>query len=112
MNALALLRGLEAPVRIVVANNDGGGIFELLPQARQIRRGEFEAAFGTPLGIQFEHVAAAHGLRYRRVEKLSELADAAAETALIEVPVSRASNASLRRRLSDAASAAVARALS
>ena len=45
------------------------------------------------------------------MEKLTDLAAAGAETGLIEVPVSRASTASLHRRLSDAASAAVARAL-
>ena len=111
-NGLALVREIESPLRIVVANNDGGGIFELLPQAGQIGRAEFEAAFGTPLGIEFERLAALHGIPYRRVEKLAELGEAAAETALIEVPVSRTSTVSLHRRLGDAASAAVARALS
>ncbi len=52
MNALATLRHAEAPVRIVVLNNDGGGIFEFLPQAGQVDRDEFEALLGTPVGLR------------------------------------------------------------
>ena len=54
-----------APVRIVVINNDGGGIFEFLPQAEQIDRDEFEAMLGTPLGLDPERVAELHGIAHR-----------------------------------------------
>ena len=37
-------------MRIVVINNDGGGIFEFLPQAEQLDGDEFEALLGTPTG--------------------------------------------------------------
>ena len=77
MNGLAALRDADAPVRIVVLNNDGGGIFEFLPQARQIDRDEFEALLGTPLEIDPERIAAAHGVPYARVEDLGELDRAA-----------------------------------
>jgi 2-succinyl-5-enolpyruvyl-6-hydroxy-3-cyclohexene-1-carboxylate synthase len=109
MNALAILRDVEPPVRIVVANNDGGGIFDFLPQADQVSRDEFEALLGTPLGIDLERVAAVHGLRYERIEQLRQLPDAAGDDAvLIDVPVlERRANADLHRRLSDVAVSAV-----
>ncbi len=109
MNGLAALRGVDAPVRIVVLNNDGGGIFEFLPQAAQIDRGEFEALFGTPLGLDLEHVAALYELSYARIADLAELAEAPREgTALIEIPVDRRTNVELHRRIAARAADALA----
>ena len=68
MNGLAAARAARLPLRIVVLNNDGGGIFEFLPQADQIERGEFEALFGTPLGARPGEIAALHGLRHQRID--------------------------------------------
>ena len=50
LGSLAALREAQAPVRIVVVNNDGGGIFGFLPQADELDRHEFEALLGTPRG--------------------------------------------------------------
>jgi 2-succinyl-5-enolpyruvyl-6-hydroxy-3-cyclohexene-1-carboxylate synthase len=92
-NGLALLRHATEPVRIVCLNNDGGGIFEFLPQAGQVSREEFEAVFGTPLGLDLSKLAALHGIEHRRVSALDELASAGvAGHVLIEVPVDRAAN--------------------
>ena len=97
MNALAALRHADVPVRIVVVNNDGGGIFEFLPQAGQIDREEFEGVLGTPLGLEPERVAALHGIDYARLDALDELAGVAAGTALVEVRTDRAENLALHR---------------
>jgi len=104
MNGLALTRHATAPLRIVVLNNDGGGIFEFLPQADQIERHEFEALFGTPVGLEISRVAALHGLRYERVDDLEALGAAAGrpEPTLIEIPVDRRKNVELHRRLAAA----------
>ena len=108
MNGLATLRHAEAPVRIVVLDNDGGGIFELLPQAEQLEREEFEALFGTPLGLDAAAIAALHGIPHRRVESLDDLARAGSDgTALIEVPVNRRRDAELRVRIHQAVASAV-----
>ena len=110
-NALAALRHAAAPVRIVVLNNDGGGIFEHLPQADQLEREEFEAILGTPLGFDVAALAAAYGVPHRRVESLDELGRAASEgTGVIEIPIDRRANVETRKRLTDAAVAAVERA--
>jgi 2-succinyl-5-enolpyruvyl-6-hydroxy-3-cyclohexene-1-carboxylate synthase len=111
-NGLAALREASAPVRIVVLNNDGGGIFEFLPQADLVEREEFEALFGTPLGLDVARLAALHGLPHRRAGRLEEVADAlAAGTALIEIATERRANVGLHRRITAAATAAVEREL-
>jgi 2-succinyl-5-enolpyruvyl-6-hydroxy-3-cyclohexene-1-carboxylate synthase len=114
MNALAILREEpRVPVRIVVLNNDGGGIFEFLPQANQVAREEFEAIFGTPLGLDLERVADLYGLRFLRAENLAALDDATDdESLLIEVPEpDRRRNVEVHRGLADAAATAVLKAL-
>jgi 2-succinyl-5-enolpyruvyl-6-hydroxy-3-cyclohexene-1-carboxylate synthase len=108
MNGLAVLREVETPVRIVVLNNDGGGIFEFLPQAGQIEREEFEALFGTALGLDLERVAAVHDVPYARIAALDELeAVARAEAGLVEVPIDRRANVELHRRIAERAAEAV-----
>ena len=52
---------------LVVVNNDGGGIFSTLEQAAFT--GSFERLFGTPHGAGLEHLAAAFGLPYQRLEQ-------------------------------------------
>jgi 2-succinyl-5-enolpyruvyl-6-hydroxy-3-cyclohexene-1-carboxylate synthase len=113
MNALAALPRGGPPIRIVVLDNDGGGIFEFLPQAGQVDRDEFQALFATPLGLDAARVAALYGLPHRRVERLEDLALAAAAAGptLIEVPSRRRANVELHRRLTDAAVGAVERSL-
>ena len=103
MNGLAILRHADADVRIVVVNNDGGGIFGFLPQADEIDRHEFETLLGTPLGLEIERVARLFGLGYGRIDDLGELADATREPGLVEVRVDRAANVELHRRLTEAA---------
>ncbi|MDX6585669.1 MAG: 2-succinyl-5-enolpyruvyl-6-hydroxy-3-cyclohexene-carboxylate synthase [Solirubrobacterales bacterium] len=99
-NGLALLRHAPAPVRIVCLNNDGGGIFEFLPQASQVTREEFEAVFGTPLGLDLSKLAALHGIEHRRIAGLDELAGAGASGhVLIEVPVDREKNVAVHEAL-------------
>src|SRR5690606_405141 len=107
-NGLAALRDCEVPVRIVCLNNDGGGIFEFLPQAGQVSRTEFEAIFGTPVGLDVERLAALHGLAYRRVERPEALAGLPREHLIAEVRVDRASGPEIRRRLWERASTALA----
>ena len=52
LGGLAALREVSTPVRIVVIDNDGGGIFHFLPQESALDGEEFEALLGTPRGIE------------------------------------------------------------
>jgi 2-succinyl-5-enolpyruvyl-6-hydroxy-3-cyclohexene-1-carboxylate synthase len=51
----------DIDLRIVVIDNDGGGIFSFLPQASAIDDGRFERIFGTPHGVDIAALAAVHG---------------------------------------------------
>lgn len=61
-SALIGLAGREVGLRMVVIDNDGGGIFSFLPQAQQLDPERFELLFGTPHGTDLAGLAAAHGL--------------------------------------------------
>jgi 2-succinyl-5-enolpyruvyl-6-hydroxy-3-cyclohexene-1-carboxylate synthase len=70
LGALVTAR-LHAPnLLVVLVNNDGGGIFSLLPQARTAAPGaglpvHYEELFGTPHGIELGPIVEAFGFRYR-----------------------------------------------
>ena len=76
-DANGLLIGPDEPrpgnLTIVVANDDGGGIFEALEPGADNLRGAFERVFGTPHGVDVEKLAEAYGADYRRADTLAEL---------------------------------------
>jgi 2-succinyl-5-enolpyruvyl-6-hydroxy-3-cyclohexene-1-carboxylate synthase len=93
---------------LVVANNDGGGIFSLLEQAEYA--GPFERVFGTPHGAGLGSLAAAAGLAAVTVERASDLPGAlrGGGIRVVEVRTSREAGAALRRKLREACTAAAA----
>ncbi len=74
-NALTALEGRAVDLRIVVVDNDGGGIFSFLPQATALPEDRFESLFGTPLGVDVVALATAYGLEARTVQAVDELVD-------------------------------------
>jgi 2-succinyl-5-enolpyruvyl-6-hydroxy-3-cyclohexene-1-carboxylate synthase len=109
LGSLAAVGEAQTPVRVLVIDNDGGGIFLFLPQHSLLDEAEFEAVLGTPRGVDVERAAALFGLEHRRLEALADLPAAlAAGTGLIEVPVDRQANVELHRRFSARVSAAIA----
>ncbi|PMJ90876.1 2-succinyl-5-enolpyruvyl-6-hydroxy-3-cyclohexene-1-carboxylic-acid synthase [Vibrio sp. 10N.261.55.A7] len=67
LNSLALLTHQEVPVVIVVTNNDGGAIFDLLPVPKEQK----QALYQMPHGYQFEYAAKQFGLLYDKPHTLS-----------------------------------------
>ncbi|MDQ3725515.1 MAG: 2-succinyl-5-enolpyruvyl-6-hydroxy-3-cyclohexene-1-carboxylic-acid synthase, partial [Actinomycetota bacterium] len=51
LGGLAALREVSTPVRILVIDNDGGGIFHFLPQREAMDDAEFDRLLATPRGI-------------------------------------------------------------
>jgi 2-succinyl-5-enolpyruvyl-6-hydroxy-3-cyclohexene-1-carboxylate synthase len=91
-------------VTFVVINNDGGGIFSLLPQGTAVEATAFERLFGTPHGVSIEALASAYGVAYRAVTTVQALQDALADPAglrIVEIRTDRAANAALHARLRD-----------
>jgi 2-succinyl-5-enolpyruvyl-6-hydroxy-3-cyclohexene-1-carboxylate synthase len=73
--ALTALQARRADLRIVVIDNDGGGIFSFLPQAGELAESRFEQLFGTPHGTDVVALARAHHLDAATVTRPAELAD-------------------------------------
>ena len=92
---------------LVVANNDGGGIFSALEQAAV--PAPFERVFGTPHGARLTGLAAAAGIGHTLVVRAADLPAALKGDGIrvVEVAADRAAGTALRRRLAEAAAAAV-----
>jgi 2-succinyl-5-enolpyruvyl-6-hydroxy-3-cyclohexene-1-carboxylate synthase len=99
---------LRPDLRIVVVNNDGGGIFSTLEQAAFPE--SFERLFGTPHGTDLGLLTRAAGVPHLLLDKASDLPDALPGDGLrvIEVRTDRAVGAKLRARLREACVAAAA----
>ncbi|MCU1359531.1 MAG: hypothetical protein JWN99_820 [Ilumatobacteraceae bacterium] len=106
LTALAV-RGLD--VRIVVIDNDGGGIFSFLPQAIELDTSRFEQLFGTPHGTDVAALAAAHGLPTAAASTADDLQQWLARSGpwMIVVPSNRASNVVTHAALNAAVVAAL-----
>jgi 2-succinyl-5-enolpyruvyl-6-hydroxy-3-cyclohexene-1-carboxylate synthase len=97
---------------LVVCDNDGGGIFSFLPQAR-LPRDLFEPLFGTPHGLDLAALAAAARVPATVVEKAADLlpaldaALAGGGTRLVVARGDRAANLARHRAVTEAVAAAV-----
>ena len=76
MNGLLAARDPELNVVLVLVDNDGGGIFHMLP----IRNFEpaFTPYFATPHGLDFRHAARLYGIRLHEAQSPAELTEAVA----------------------------------
>jgi 2-succinyl-5-enolpyruvyl-6-hydroxy-3-cyclohexene-1-carboxylate synthase len=103
-NGLWALARRGVNLTIVVTNNDGGSIFSFLPQATQVEASTFELLYGTPHGVSFEHLAAAHGIAFHRASTAGELRALLGVDGvrMIEVPLDRSVNVSQHNELNDA----------
>jgi 2-succinyl-5-enolpyruvyl-6-hydroxy-3-cyclohexene-1-carboxylate synthase len=115
LGALLSARRLRLDLTIVLVNNDGGGIFDFLPVAREGE--DFERHIATPHGLDFAQAAALYRARHvlvadvaaLRAELERALAAPGGGVTLIEARTERAANVALHRRVWDAVAAALPR---
>jgi 2-succinyl-5-enolpyruvyl-6-hydroxy-3-cyclohexene-1-carboxylate synthase len=104
-NGLLALERCDVDATIVLINNDGGGIFHMLP----IEEFDppFTGQFKTPHGLDFEPTGDLYDLEFARVETLAGFEDAytqsvgAAGTQVIEVRTDAQASHRERERLAD-----------
>ena len=103
-SSLTALADRGVDVRIVVVDNDGGGIFSFLPQAASLPTARFEQLFGTPHGTDLLALAAAHRLPAATVTTAADLQAWLDRPGpwLVRVPSTRDANVAEHRRLNDA----------
>ncbi|BAO43570.1 2-succinyl-5-enolpyruvyl-6-hydroxy-3-cyclohexene-1-carboxylic-acid synthase [Thiolapillus brandeum] len=68
LNALSLCR--QQDILLLLFNNGGGGIFDYLPQ---VGLAEHEQGWRTPVPLAYEHLAAAFGIPYQRLEQVEDM---------------------------------------
>jgi 2-succinyl-5-enolpyruvyl-6-hydroxy-3-cyclohexene-1-carboxylate synthase len=115
-DASALLRAdkRDLSLDIVVVDNDGGGIFNFLPQASSQPRERFERLWSTPHGSDLVAVARAYGVEAQPVEDIAGLQQAVSEpeappsTRVWVARTSREDNVKVHERLWSAVGEAVA----
>ena len=106
-NALLGLAGRHVDLTVVVVDNDGGGIFSVLPQATAVPAATFEQLFGTPHGVDLVALATAYGLSAIEVGDMASLKAAVTGsvghrgTTVIVVRTSRTTNVEVHKRLHD-----------
>ncbi|MBV8541830.1 MAG: 2-succinyl-5-enolpyruvyl-6-hydroxy-3-cyclohexene-1-carboxylic-acid synthase [Pseudonocardiales bacterium] len=95
---------------VVVANDDGGGIFGLLEQGAPAYADAFERVFGTPHGTDLAALCAAHHVPHVRVpvQELAEVLVPARGLRVVEVRTERTGLRALHHRIRTAVAMAVA----
>jgi 2-succinyl-5-enolpyruvyl-6-hydroxy-3-cyclohexene-1-carboxylate synthase len=108
--SLLALRRLALSLKVVLLDNDGGGIFDFLPVGTAPAVASiYERHVLTPTGADFAALAAAAGIDYRPVTDRPDLRRALGEpgSALLHIRGERAANVALHRRTWDAVAAAL-----
>jgi 2-succinyl-5-enolpyruvyl-6-hydroxy-3-cyclohexene-1-carboxylate synthase len=107
--ALTGLASRGADLRIVVVDNDGGGIFSFLSQATELPPDRFERLFGTPHGTDVVALVAAHGIDAATVTTAAELVArlGAPGPSVTRVRTDRAENVRIHAALNAAVAAAL-----
>jgi 2-succinyl-5-enolpyruvyl-6-hydroxy-3-cyclohexene-1-carboxylate synthase len=70
LNGLLAAKLYNINIKILLVNNNGGGIFSFLPQSGHPKN--FELLFGTPLDLDFEHVVRMYNGKFDKITSWDE----------------------------------------
>ncbi len=73
LNSLAIARTVASPFVVIILNNDGGNIFNLLPVHDEKLRSEY---YRLAHGLEFGYGAAMFGLPYNQVDDIESFKEA------------------------------------
>ena len=110
-NGLLNLIRRDAQLKIIVIDNEGGGIFSFLPQAQAMEGDQFEQLFGTPHSVDFAALAKTHGIAFTWVSTAQELRRELGNpaTSMIGVRTDRGKNVDDHNALYSAVAAALSK---
>ena len=110
-NGLLNLIRRDAQMKIIVIDNEGGGIFSFLPQAQAMEGDQFEQLFGTPHSVDFAALAKTHGIAFTWVATAEELRRELGNpaTSMIGVRTDRSKNVDDHNALYSAVAAALSK---
>ena len=95
-SSLALAASVGAHLDIIVADDQGGGIFATLEHGRAASAEAYDRWFGLAQSVDYEALAAAYGVAFARADEPQELESLLAQPAsgprLIHAPVERAAH--------------------
>jgi 2-succinyl-5-enolpyruvyl-6-hydroxy-3-cyclohexene-1-carboxylate synthase len=102
LNSLSLAEKSDWPMIILVVNNRGGHIFDLLPVRESTH---FEEYFATPHAYQFDKAAEMFGLDYRCVDTMDDLSKnyskalSGNQSIVLELTTHRQHNLEVRKKI-------------
>ena len=101
VNGLINLASRKIDLRIVVIDNNGGGIFSFLPQAQALDEAKFEKTFGTPHDANIKMLAQAHQINTHELTNISDLAEVLSQRGpwLARVVTDRQENVKVHERI-------------
>ena len=108
-SSLTALADRDVDLKIVVTDNDGGGIFHYLPQAEIVSEQVFEKLFGTPHQTDLVKMAQAHRLATFECESVEQLQSSLSTpgSCVIRVRTDRVSEVAIHQQLHELVSSAI-----
>ena len=108
-SSLTALADRDVDLKIVVTDNDGGGIFHYLPQAEIVSEQVFEKLFGTPHQTDLVKMAQAHRLASFECESVEQLQSSLSTpgSCVIRVRTDRVSEVAIHQQLHELVSSAI-----